>query len=170
MAEYQTRHAVTNAALNDLLCLLEVLLPDTHHMPSSAYMLRKAVRRPLVASSVPSVTGLDRKRLVTAHMCGSDKCDHIYSNYPGEDDEVCPRAHCRARRFKCAPCLRAGAPDGTLLLHCTTAKQFYRPLHADALQTARLGRRGWCGTLGSPMGSRCCSFGQSGAVPRRATT
>lgn len=101
ITHYQRRHAASNEALADLLNMLEVLLPDSHHMPATVYMLRKAVRQPLLSTSEPSIPGLDAEEFFTAHMCSSEKCGHIYSNYPGAQDETCPRPVCRARRFKC---------------------------------------------------------------------
>ena len=86
------RHTLTDAACRDLLYLLEALLPSTHNMPPSIYLLRKWARAPLHRH-------LDKGPFLVRDMCRDHECGHVYSKYPGSIHDKCPR--CDTTRFRC---------------------------------------------------------------------
>jgi hypothetical protein len=88
VSEMKERHRSTGPALEDLLKLLQVVLPPGNVMPRSLHMFRKVSRR--VLRKV--FGGPSFKRL---HMCSDPECIHMYTDW---DSEKCPL--CGKARYK----------------------------------------------------------------------
>jgi hypothetical protein len=88
LAEYKERHRTTGPAMEDLLKLLQVLLPPGNLLPRTLHMFRK------VASSV-LLKVFGGSTFTRLHMCADPECTHMYMDTPAR---VCPI--CGQQRYK----------------------------------------------------------------------
>jgi hypothetical protein len=88
IAEYKERHRSTLPALQDLLLLLQALLPRSNRMPKSVYMFRQVSRRVLDRT----LEGPNFKRL---QICSDPECPHVYTDSTSRECPLCkkPRFH-----------------------------------------------------------------------------
>lgn len=108
LMQYKRANALTDAAVDNLLCILEMVLPNSHSLAASFYLLRKWAGKQ-VKKQFNSNTAVVRE------LCPNTHCDHIWE----DDSETCPK--CGDARHRCAataPCSEQTGAEGSTLPVC----------------------------------------------------
>lgn len=133
LCAYKKHHVQSDGASRDLLYMLEMMLPDAHHLVPTFYQQRLWARRQLCKQ-------FNGDTMFTRDLCADPSCDYQYLNYPGAASDKCPE--CSTPRYKCVLPPQLQSADTLPQQHtqgtwCCRAARGGAPLPGGPLQGAR---------------------------------